>query len=128
MVSLLVHELDKDEVFQDIVKVHYSHRKGAYAGQIICLRAKGVPVLAAARGAPNNDTGGIWLSSAMIGRLGLERGKKTDFEINKARWDQQFAWLWRATDPANRTAGRLGIISFILGLIGLFLGLMSLFR
>jgi hypothetical protein len=45
-----------------------------------------------------------------------------EFKIEKARWDQQFAWLWYSTDPVNRTAGRLGVISFILGLIGLALG------
>jgi len=128
MVSLVVHELDKDDFLQDIVRVHYLHRKDIKAGQICCLTVKGVPVLAAARGAPKNDVTGIWLSDAMRSRLGLKKGMTADFEIKKARWDQQFAWLWYATDPVNRTAGRLGVISFVLGLIGLALGLIPLFK
>jgi hypothetical protein len=128
MASLVVHELDKDDFLQDIVRVHYSHRKDIKAGQICRITVKDVPVLAAARGAPKNDRTGIWLSDAMRSRLGVKEGMTADFEIKKARWYQEFAWLWYATDPANRTAGRLGVISFALGLIGLGLGLISLFK
>src|SRR5262249_8587120 len=128
MVSLVVHELEKDEFLHDIVRVHYSHRQDIKAGQICCLTVNGFTVLAAARGAPKNDVNGIWLPDAMRSHLGLKKGMRAEFKIEKARWDQQFAWLWYSSDPVNRTAGRLGVISFILGLIGLALGLISLFK
>jgi hypothetical protein len=127
--NLFVHELaDKDESLLDIVRVHYSHRRAIKAGQICSIIANGATVLAAARGAPKNDVKGIWLGDERIHKLHLKEGAQADFEIKKARWDQQFTWLWYATDPANRTAGRLGVISFALGLIGLTLGLIPLFK
>jgi hypothetical protein len=129
MVSLVVHKLaDKDEFLLDIVRVNYSHRRGIKAGQICSLTANGATVLAAARGAPKNDVKGIWLCDERIHKLHLKEGVPADFEIKKARWGQQFTWLWHATDPASRTAGRLGVISFALGLISLALGLIPLFK
>ena len=126
--KLFVHQVPKDDIFRDVVRVHRSHREGIRAGQICRITTNGVTALAVARGAPNNDEDGIWLDDAMRSRLTVKEGTTADIEIKKARWDQEFAWLWYSSDPANRTAGRLGIISLVLGFIGLVLGLIALFK
>jgi hypothetical protein len=126
--KLKVHQVATSDVFQDMVRVYRSHRHGIRAGQLCRVKANGATILAVARESPNNETDGIWLDDAMRTRLGLREGTTADFEINGARWDQEFTWLWRASDPVNRTAGRLAVISFVLGLIGLLLGLISLLK
>ncbi|MGO8975718.1 MAG: hypothetical protein ACLQNV_19605 [Steroidobacteraceae bacterium] len=123
-----MHQVSKDDVFQDMVRVHRSRRKGIGAGQLCRVTANGATILAVARGSPGNDVEGIWLDDAMRSRLGVKEGTTADFEIKKARWDQEFAWLWYASNPIIRAPGRLAVISFILGLFGLALGLMSLFK
>ena len=125
---LLVHQLIKEDVFQDIVRVHRSHRKGIAAGQLCRITANGATVLAVARNSHGNDVEGIWLDDAMRSHLRVKEGAKADFEIKKARWDQEFAWLWNAANPIIRAPGRLAVISFILGLFGLALGLISIFK
>jgi hypothetical protein len=126
--KLIVHQVQKDDIFHDMVRVHSSHRKGIAAGQICRITANGKTVLAVARGAPGNDTTGIWLDDAMRTRLNLKERSTAEFEIKKAQWHQEFSWLWHASDPVNRTAGRLGLISLVLGLIGLALGVISLVK
>jgi hypothetical protein len=125
---LKVHQVNKDDIFRDVVRLHRSHRQGINAGQICRVSTNGLTVLAVARGSPSNDVNGIWLDDAMRSRLGLKEGATTDFKIAKASWYEEFTWLWRSSDPVNRTAGRLGIISLVLGLIALLLGLIALFK
>jgi hypothetical protein len=125
---LIVYQMNKDDIFRDMVRVHQSHRKGISAGQICRVTANNLTVLAVARGSPRNDVHGIWLDDAMRSRLGLKEGTTEEFKITKASWYQEFTWLWRSSEPVNRTAGRLGIISFALGLFGFVLGLIALFR
>jgi hypothetical protein len=125
---LMVHQVLRDDIFHDMVRVHRSHREGINAGQIIRVSANGKTVLAVARGAPGNDTNGIWLDDVMRTRLSFKEGATAKFKMDKASWLQEFTWLWHSSDPVNRTAGRLGVISFVLGLFGLALGLISLFK
>ena len=126
--KLVVHQLAKDDIFHDLVRVHRSHRESTGAGQICRVTANGMTVLAVARGAPGNDTSGIWLDDAMRTRLSLKEGTTAEFKIEKVRWYQEFTWLWHSSDPVNRTAGRLGVISFVLGFVGLALGLIALLK
>jgi hypothetical protein len=125
---LMVHQVLKDDIFRDMVRVHRSHREGINAGQIIRVSANGKTVLAVARGAPANDTNGIWLDDAMRSRLSLKENTTAEFKIEKGSWYHEFAWMWHSSNPVNRTAGRLGMISFVLGLFGLALGLIALFK
>jgi hypothetical protein len=128
MVLLTVHQLDKEDIFQDMVRIHPSHRSGIGAGRICRVTAIGVTVLAAARGSPSNRTDGIWLDDAMRKHLGVKEDEQVDFKIARARWFEEFTWMWNAADPASRAAGRLGLISFALGVIGFALGIITLLR
>jgi hypothetical protein len=128
MVNLLVHQAAKDDILRNIVRVHRSHRPDIKAGQVCRITTNGCTIVAVARGSPSNDVDGIWLDDAMRFKLGVKEGKTADFKIRKARWDQEFTWMWSSSDPVDRTAGRLGIISLILGLIGLASGVISIFK
>ena len=126
--KLHVFQADREDIFRDMVRVDTSHRPGILAGQVFRVTVNNTTILAIARGAPKNNAAGIWLDDAMRSRLGLQNGTEVDFKFDKARWSDNFLWLWKASDPVNRTAGRLGLISLVLGVTGLVLGIISVFK
>ena len=127
-VRLTVHQIpDKDDVLRDLVRVHSSRRVGINAGHVCRVSANGKTIIAAARNSPHNDTRGIWLDDSQRKALGVEEEKEADFDLQRARWYDEFWWMWRSSDPVNRTAGRLGIISLGLGIIAVLLGAWSVY-
>jgi hypothetical protein len=124
--NLIVHQARLDDVYQDIVRVHRSHRIGVRVGRLCHVNANGKTIVAIARNS-FGDRDGIWLDSSQRFELGVKAGEEADFNIVSAPWYREFLWVWRASDPANRTAGRLGILSLGLGIIGVFLGVWSVF-
>jgi len=125
---LTVHQiLDKEDVLRNLVRVHYSHRAGIKAGHICRVSANGKTIIAAARNSPHNDTRGIWLDNSQRKTLGVKEEEEADFDLKRARWYDEFWWMWRSSDPVNRTAGRLGIVSLGLGTIGVLLGAWSVY-
>ena len=125
---LVVHQiLDKGDVLRDLVWVHYSHRQGIKAGHVCRVSANGKSIIAAVRNSPHNDTRGIWLDDLQRTALGVKEEKEADFHFKRARWYDEFRWTWRSSDPVNRTAGLLGIVSLGLGIIGVLLGAWSVY-
>jgi hypothetical protein len=124
--KLIVHQVSNDDIFQDIVRVHQSHRPGILAGRVFRVTANGQTVRAIARGAIDNDRRFVWIDDAMRSRLNIAEGSEVEFTFGEGSWFDQFIWVWTASDPVTRTAGRLGVFSLLLGLIGLALGLISL--
>jgi len=127
IMMLKVHQVTKEEVFGDLVRVSYSHRPNTRAGQIIRVSANGRTVRAVARGAPSNNTSGIWLDDALRQRLGLQSRQAADFRFSRANLWDEFVWAWRASNPVTRVAARISLISGLLGLVSVFLGLLSLY-
>ena len=81
-------------------------------------------VFAIARNAPEDNTIGLELH--LRDYLKVKPGQDANFDIQKASWLDELWWIWRATDPLHRTAGRLGILSLALGCFGFVLGAWSL--
>ena len=124
----MVHQVNRDDVFHDMVRVHRSHRRGIRTGRLCLVSANGSKsIIAIARNSLRNDTKGIWLDNAQRHELGVKAGHEADFNIVRAPWYHEFLWVWRASDPVNRTAGRLGIVSLGLGIIGVVLGIWSVY-
>jgi hypothetical protein len=124
--KLTVHQAKLDDVYQNIVRVHRSHRIGVRVGRLCRVSANGKTIVAIARNSAG-DTDGIWLDSSQRFELDVKAGEEADFNIVGAPWYHEFLWVWRASDPVNRTAGRLGLLSLGLGIIGIILGIWSVF-
>ena len=125
--KLMVNKVNRDDVFNDLVRVHRSHREGIRTGRLCRVNANGKSIIAVARNSLRNDTKGIWLDNAQRAVLGVKADQEADFNIISAPWYEEFLWVWRASDPVNRTAGRLGIISLGLGVIGVILAIWSVY-
>jgi len=121
---LTVHIAKKDDLFQDVVRIHRSHRKDIRTGSLCQVNANGRSIIAIARNSLG-DKNDIGLDSSQRIGLGVRPGEEVDFNIVRVPWYGQLLWVWRASDPVNRTAGRLGILSMVLGIIGLALGTLS---
>lgn len=126
-VKLTVKQVDKEDVFGDLARVHTSHRPDIRAGYICRIRVNERSILAVARNSKGNETGTIALDDALRTRLQVKEREAYTFTITKAgAWDQ-FIWAWSASDPVNRVASRLGALSVGLGVLGLLLGILSLY-
>ena len=123
--ALRIHKVDREDIFQDLVRVHISHRKGIRAGRLCRVTINGKSIVAVARNSLRNDTKGIWLDNSQRAKLGVKAGDDADFSITPTSWYEELLWIWRASDPVNRTAGRLGILSLLLGITGVVLGAWS---
>jgi len=127
--KLMVKQLEEDiDLLADLVRVHSTYRPGIVAGEICRISADGKSILAVARNTRKNERGVIRLDDAMRKHLGVDEGEKVDFTITKAnRWDN-FMWAWRATNPVNRVAAQLGVISLALGLLSLIFPVWQLYQ
>lgn len=125
-VTLTVQQVDWDDVFHDIVRVHLDHRPFAKAGAIVIVEHAGKSMRLAARGAPKNDRERIWLDLRSREKLELKPKAQAAITFRQAwLWDE-FMWAWSATDPMPRIAARLGLVSVLLGVLGGLLGALSL--
>jgi hypothetical protein len=60
-------------------------------------------------------------------KLGVRQGQWHDFTLESCSIFDEFLWLWQASDPAFRIAGRLGLISLFLGVVSLIIAVPPLF-
>lgn len=125
-VELTVGQVAREDVFSDIVRVHYDHRRFAKAGRVILVQCKGKSIPAVARGALKNSRTGIWLDLRCREKLGLKPNDRETFSFRKAGLRDEICWAWNATDAMPRIAARLGAVSVALGFLGLMLGAWSL--
>lgn len=123
--KLKVHSVRSEDFLRELVRVHNSNRQGIRAGELCKVTANGKHIIAIARHTGNRTA--IFLDSTKRKALNIKTGEEADFHFDRATWFQEFIWVWRASDPIDRTAGRLGILSLSLGILGIFLGVLSLF-
>jgi hypothetical protein len=127
-VTLEVRQQAGTDVYRDRVRVPEVFRGCIREGRICKVSVGGQSALLEVRGLQTENAPIIRVGDLSRRALGLEPGKKYAFCIREVWWIGQFAWAWRASDPASRIAARLGILSVALGFIGVALGLFALFR
>ena len=126
MVALMVRPLEREDVFEDMVRVHLSHRPKSKAGAVIKVSANGRTTRAIARGAPKNSRDEIFLDLATRQKLGLNLNQAAELKISAASTFDELIWAWNATNAMPRIASRLAVLSVVLGFVGLLLGSVSL--
>jgi len=130
---LKVHQLSKDEVYLDIVRIPEEHRADRYKRPIeegrvcrlTCDAKNAGEVYVIARGSSRSDKS-ICLDEKIRRKLHVECGNEYHFEMTHADFCGEVWWALMASDvrfsfPAKVSllSGVLGIVSVILGFIGL---------
>lgn len=123
--KLTVRKASRDDLFQDIVRVHRRNRPGIETGKLCRISTARGAIIAIARNYPDIEDE-IGLDMHQREELDVSAGEIAEFAITPSPWYDEFLWVWRASNPIIRTAGRLGIVSLILGILGLVLGLISI--
>lgn len=127
MVELTVRAMDREDVFEDMARVHLSHRPFAKAGAVFVIHVNGRKAIVTARGAPKNSRSNIHLDLETRKMLCVELNKSYDFEFLEADCLDEICWAWRATSAMPRIAARLAILSTSLGCLSILLGVVSFF-
>jgi hypothetical protein len=124
--KLKVIELELEDVFGDMVRVHIDHRPGTRAGQVIVVKVGKCKIRAIARGSRANSRDVIAMDLETRRRLGLDAGAIAEFSFSKGSVCDEWIWAWHASDATPRVAARVSLLSLMLGLLGLILGVVSL--
>lgn len=124
--KLKVIQLELDDVFLDMVRVHLDHRPKTRAGDVVRISCGKRSLLAVARGSRKNKKDVIAIDLESRRKLDLKAGDEVVFNIKKVGFIGQFCWAWNATDAMPRIGARLGLLSLFLGILGGILGVLSI--
>jgi hypothetical protein len=118
-VTLKVRSADAEDVYKDIVRISESSRSGLKTGRIHRFStSKGAAYFILRGSGPEND-GKILMDEAARSKLNLEASVEREFAIHEVGFWGELRWVWNATDPTYRIAGRLGVLSLLLGLLAI---------
>lgn len=115
--SLKLRSAEYDDVYRDIVRISEATRQGLKTGRIYKFAVEGASAHFILRGTGPENDGKMLIDEAARSKLNLAAGSEVAIRISEAGWLGELAWMWSATDPTYRIAGRLGVLSFLLGLI-----------
>lgn len=118
-----MHSVRSEDFLQDLVRVQSSHRKGIKSGQLCKVTTGEKSIIVVARHTGNKTA--IFLDSTRRNTLAVRTGQEADFQFDRVTWLEELVWVWRASGPVDRTAGRLGVLSLGLGILGILLGILS---
>jgi hypothetical protein len=117
--KLKVRSAESEDVYKDIVRISEVTRDGLKTGRVHKFSVPEGTAYFILRGTGPEHDGKLLIDEAARGKLGLSAGVERDFRIEEAGFWGELRWMWNATDPTYRIAGRLGVLSFALGLIAL---------
>jgi len=128
MPKLEVHQLRRDEVYKDIIRVNEAHRldkrqRLIKEGQVCLVRANGRKCFAILRGYQPDSAPQIRMDDYTRGRyrLDLREGQTYEFEFRKVRFVGKLRWVWNASEIGYQVASQLAVVSLALGLTALLL-------
>src|SRR3989344_155019 len=124
MSLLNVSKVDLNEVLNDIVRVPNQNMRDRYgeiipAGSVCKITANSKSIYAIIRTHLYASGAEIQIDERLRNQLNLDADKKYDFEFQWQGIIGEFKWAWNSSDPAYRTAARLGVLSVLLGSLGL---------
>jgi hypothetical protein len=121
MPRLEVHQLPKDDVYKDIVRVNERHRRDRQGnpikeGRVCRVIANQRRCFAVLRGYEDSDTPRIRMDDfTRKERLGLDVDKSYDFEFRPAGLIGQLRWAWNAAEMGYQVASRIAVMGLVLG-------------
>ncbi len=130
MITLEVHQLPREEVYLDIVRMAERYRLDAYGvpideGSVCCLRCGGQEILVVARGSTSTEKH-IFLDERSRTKLGVELDHTYDFEVNTVGFGGKVRWALQASDVRYSFPAFISVVSVALGVLSVLLGALSL--
>lgn len=116
-IKLKVRSAQEEDVYKDIVRISQNSRHGLKTGKIHRFKADGNHAYFILRGTGPENDGKLLIDEAARSKLSLSAGAEREFLIEEVGWWGELVWMWEATDPTYRVAGRLGVLSLLLGLL-----------
>jgi hypothetical protein len=118
---LKVAEAAKEDVYKDIVRIHWRERgKRNHIGAIVSISVDGGRRrFLSLRGLPEEHRGEIRMDHVTRAELHLQLGETHEFAIRETNAWQKLVWAVRATDPAARIAAWIAVWSVIIAVLGL---------
>jgi len=125
--ELNLAQVDRHEVYKDIVRIHESSRGGIKSGKICWLYVSGYGhTVVSVRGLKDCQRSQILMDEAMRERVGLSQndiGTRIKFHLQEGDWFDTILWMLWATDPAVRLPAWMAFLSLLLGLLAMGLAL-----
>jgi hypothetical protein len=131
MPTLEVHQLDRTEVYRDIVRVNQKYRIDARKtnckikeGEVCRIRVNGRQCLVVLRGYEDNENPEIRMDDFTRGPYKLNVGykQKYEFEFTPVRFIGKVRWAWQASEMGYQVATRLAVLGLLMGLVGFLWG------
>jgi hypothetical protein len=126
-VTLKAKSAREEDVYKDIVRITEKDRGDLKTGRIHKFKTSNATAYFILRGNGPSDDGKILIDEAARNKLNLGPSAESDFVIQQVGFWGELRWVWSATDPSYRIAGRLGVLSLFLGVLALGLGIAPLF-
>jgi hypothetical protein len=130
MIKLEVHQLPREEVYLDIVRIAEKYRLDAYGvpieeGSVCCLKCGGQKILVVARGSTSTERH-IFLDERSRTKLGVELDHTYDFEAITMGFGGKVRWALQASDVRYSFPAFISVVSLALGVLSVLLGALSL--
>jgi len=131
MTRLEVHQLNKEDVYKDIIRVNEAHRTNRHGdrikeGQVCRVWTNRRKCLAVLRGYQDNDAPQIRMDDYMREKLDLRENAFYEFEFKQAGFFGQLCWAWNATEIGYQVASRIAVLGFLIGVIALIPAIVEL--
>ena len=134
---LVVHKQLKGDVYRDIVRITENYRRDSQdrlvpEGTVVKLivsngASRTVFVwLRGMKGVEGETEPWIRMDDKTRNDLGVDRGQKYDFRIERVNICGRLRWALGSSDPALRVAVQLGVVSVVLGVLGLVVAIVSI--
>ena len=123
MPRLTVHQLAKEEVYRDIIRVNQEHRsdpegKPIKEGSVCAVTVDGKKrSYAVLRGYEASDLREVRMDYITRENLGVNYDTEYEFQFRPASAWGELSWAWNTSEIGYRIAARLAVVGFVLGVI-----------
>ena len=132
--KLSVRILHGNDMYRDLIRVHWTERNKIKNGSIARARvAGGKPFIVVMRGCTDEDLGKIGMDHltrehVRTGAGGaILEGALDDFTFENASLLEKIKWSTNSADPVARVATWIAVVSGIAGFLGLLLAVIGLY-
>lgn len=131
MARFEVHQLYREDIYKDIIRVNEAHRINKHGdrikeGQVCRVWVNGRKCLAVLRGHQDSDSLQIRMDDYTRRKLDLRENSFYEFEFKQAGFFGQLCWAWNATEIGYQVASRIAVLGFFIGVVALIPAIVEL--
>lgn len=125
MPELPVRGLQSSDAGRQLVRLNWDYRNGIdrYGIARLTNSQNGKSLLILVLG--HDDPEAIYMPYDIRSKLGIAKGDRLNFSIDKAGWLGKLCWYVKVPDPAVHVPAWIALIGFVVGLIGTVVGIVG---